>query len=190
MVERLFNRGRLFLWAFALVLEQSQKPREKRHSLLKSLHWKRYFVQFPLIQMKVFIVLALFLATVSGQFGFNPFRLFGGRRPSRPASRPAPRPTSFRTAPATAPAAGGARSCNQGFHVSSQHFSWQGARNYCTSNGMRASSLETQAKVGTAYNLVRPLKYFWTGGSVNHGRRTVSWPNGATSTPDWSPTGG
>merc|ERR1711971_354206 len=122
------------------------------------------------------IVLALFLATVSGQFGFNPFRLFGGRRPSRPASRPAPRPTSFRTAPATAPAAGGARSCNQGFHVSSQHFSWQGARNYCTSNGMRASSLETQAKVGTAYNLVRPLKYFWTGGSVNHGRRTLAGP--------------
>ena len=157
---------------------------------MKSLHWKWYFVQFSLIQMKVFIVLALFLATVSGQFGFNPFRLFGGRRPSRPASRPAPRPTSFRTAPATAPAAGGARSCNQGFHVSSQHFSWSGARNYCTSNGMRASSLETQAKVGTAYNLVRPLKYFWTGGSVNHGRRTVSWPNGATSTPDWSPTGG
>ena len=99
--------------------------------------------------MKVFIVLALTLATVSGQFGFNPFRLFGGRRPSRPASRPAPRPTSFRTAPATAPApsSGGARSCNQGFHVSSQHFSWQGARNYCTSNGMRASSLETKLKL-------------------------------------------
>ena len=69
-------------------------------------------------------------------------------------------------------------------------WSWEGARNYCTSNGMRASSLDTQAKVRTAYNLVRPLKYFWTGGSVNHGRRTVSWPNGATSTPDWSPTGG
>merc|ERR1712203_1190928 len=82
---------------------------------------------------------------------------FGYRRPSRPASRPAPRPTSFRTAPATAPASGGARSCNQGFHVSSQHFSWQGARNYCTSNGMRASSLETQAKVGTLIIWFVPL---------------------------------
>ena len=33
--QRLFNRGRLFLWAFALVLEQLQKTREK-----DALYWK------------------------------------------------------------------------------------------------------------------------------------------------------
>merc|ERR1711973_548319 len=150
----------------------------------------RHFVSTNFcFKMKVFIVLALTLACVHGQFGFNPFRFFGGgRRPSRPA--PPPRP--FQSRPAQAPRApsGGSRSCTNGFHVSSQHFSWSGATNYCNSNGMRASSLETQSKINTAYNLVRPLKYFWTGGSVNHGRRTVSWPNGATSTPDWSSTGG
>ena len=139
--------------------------------------------------MKVFIVLALCLACVSAQFGFNPFRIFG-RRPSRPANRPAPRPAPFQSRPAAAPAPSGPPSCTNGFHVSSQHFSWQGAKNYCTGRGLKASSLETQAKINTAYQLVRPLKYFWTGGSVNHGSRDVSWPNGARSRPDWSNTGG
>ena len=33
----LFNRRGLFLWTFSMVLEQLQKPRVKRRSLLKSL---------------------------------------------------------------------------------------------------------------------------------------------------------
>ena len=139
--------------------------------------------------MRILLVFALMLACASGQFGgFNPFRLFGGRRPSRP--RPQSRPVPFNSAPAPAPSGGSTRSCNSGFHVSSRNFDWNGAQNYCTSNGMRASSLETQSKINTAYRLVRPLKYFWTGGRVNHSSRTASWPNGSSSTPDWSPTGG
>ena len=143
--------------------------------------------KYLIFQMKVFFVLALFLAVANAQFGF--FNRFFGR-PSRPASRPPPRPSTFSSRPVSAPAPSGPASCTNGFHVSSQHFSWSGANSYCTGRGLRPSSLETQAKINTAYNLVRPLKYFWTGGSVNHGQRTVSWPNGATSTPDWSPTGG
>nr|APS85776.1 extracellular regulated MAP kinase 1 [Paracyclopina nana] len=57
-------------------------------------------------------------------------------------------------------------------------------------NGFRPSSLENQAKVNIAYQMVRPLRFLWTGGQVNHSSRSVSWPNGATSTPDWSFTGG
>ena len=80
--------------------------------------------------------------------------------------------------------------CTNGFHVSGQQFTWQGARDYCTRNGMRPSSVENGQRINVAYNMVRPLKYFWTGGQVNHSSRTVSWPNGASSTPDWSNTGG
>ncbi len=142
--------------------------------------------------MRFFVIFALTLAYAGGQF-FNPFSLFGGRGNRRPPPPPPGRPAPFQansrpSAPAPAPSSG--RSCNNGFHVSSQHFSWQGARDYCTRNGMRPSSLENGQKVNTAYNLVRPLKYFWTGGQVNHRSRSVNWPNGASSTPDWSFTGG
>ena len=136
--------------------------------------------------MRVVLVLALLMAVASAQFFRNPFRGFG-RRPNRP--RPAPAPFRGNPAPAPAPSSGGNRRCTNGMHVSGQHFTWQGARDYCTRNGMRPSSLENGQKINTAYNLVRPLKYFWTGGQVR-GSRTVNWPNGASSTPDWSHTGG
>ena len=140
----------------------------------------------------LFILLVLAFGCVSGQF-FNPFRAF--RRPNRPRPPP-PRPFNARPAAAQSsagagtPAASSGVSCNQGFHVSRQKFNWQGARDYCTRSGLRPSSLENRSKIGVAYNLVRPLAYFWTGGRVNHSNRSVNWPNGATSTPDWSPTGG
>lgn len=143
--------------------------------------------------MKVLLVFALVLACVAAQF--NPFNLFGGGNRRPPPRRPAPfqsnRPApQNRPPPVQAASSGSNRRCTNGFHVSGQHFSWQGARDYCSRNGMRPSSLENGQKINTAYGLVRPLKYFWTGGQVNHRSRTVSWPNGASSTPDWSHTGG
>lgn len=142
--------------------------------------------------MRAFILIALTLAVASGQF-FNPFSLFGGRgngnrRPPPPPGRPASRPAPSRPAPFQGGSSGGR--CTNGFHVSSNNLSWQAAQNYCSRNGFRRSSLDTQAKINTAYNLVRPLKYFWTGGETNHGRRTARWPNGRETTPDWSFTGG
>ena len=144
-------------------------------------------------KMRVLLVLGLAFACASGQF-FNPFSLFnrgnGNRRPPPPAQRPSSFSSRPVSAPGPAPSSGGNGRCTNGFHVSGQKFTWSGARNYCTRNGMRPSSLENGQKVNIAYGLVRPLKYFWTGGQVNHSSRTVSWPNGASSTPDWSPTGG
>merc|ERR1712018_166729 len=138
-------------------------------------------------KMKSLFILFLTLACVSGQF-FNPFNFRRPNRPNRPNNTPPPRP--FNSAPAQSSGGGNGVSCNQGFHVSRQKFDFNGAQNYCRSVGLRGSSLENSRKIGVAYNLVRPLKYFWTGGRVNHGRGTVSWPNGFSSTPDWSPTGG
>jgi len=137
--------------------------------------------------MKSLIILFLALACVSGQF-FNPFRAFG-RRPRPPPPRPAP----FNPRPAAAPASSGGSSpsCTNGFHVSSSRsFSWSAARNYCTSRGLKPSSLENAQKVGIAKNLVRSLPYFWTGGQKSGTNPTVNWPNGARSVPEWSNTGG
>merc|ERR550519_2743979 len=53
---------------------------------------------------------------------------------------------------------------------------------YCRSQGMRPISLDTPAKEREFTGLVgrEGQKYFWTGGNVNHGARTVSWPSGRT----------
>ena len=54
---------------------------------------------------------------------------------------------------------------------------------------MRPSSLDTQAKVSAAYRKVSSLPYFWVG-ATKAGGNSVRWPNGRTSVPDWSHTGG
>ena len=109
--------------------------------------------------MKSLIILFLALACVSGQF-FNPFRAFG-RRPRPPPPRPAP----FNPRPAAAPASSGGSSpsCTNGFHVSSSRsFSWSAARNYCTSRGLKPSSLENAQKVWKIYiHLILHLLLYW-----------------------------
>ena len=96
--------------------------------------------------MKSLIILFLALACVSGQF-FNPFRAFG-RRPRPPPPRPAPFNPRPAAAPAQSSSGGSSPSCTNGFHVSSSRsFSWSAARNYCTSRGLKPSSLENAQKV-------------------------------------------
>lgn len=64
---------------------------------------------------------------------------------------------------------------------------------FCRSVGMRPISLDTPAKEREFTGLVRRenQKYFWTGGNVNHGPRTIRWPSGRTTSSGlWSNTGG
>ena len=103
-------------------------------------------ILFSFFRMKSLIILFLALACVSGQF-FNPFRAFG-RRPRPPPPRPAPFNPRPAAAPAQSSSGGSSASCTNGFHVSSSRsFSWSAARNYCTSRGLKPSSLENAQKV-------------------------------------------
>jgi len=72
-------------------------------------------------------------------------------------------------------------------------FTQQQGVSFCRSVGMRPISLDTPAKERefTALVASEGQRYFWTGGSVNHRRQTISWPSGqTTSTNLWSKTGG
>ncbi|XP_040568921.1 C-type lectin BfL-1 isoform X2 [Lepeophtheirus salmonis] len=64
---------------------------------------------------------------------------------------------------------------------------------YCQRNGMKAISLDSNAKAEETFRLLAKdtQRYYWTGGKVNHRDQSVTWPNGQTSRniPFWSPTG-
>ena len=54
---------------------------------------------------------------------------------------------------------------------------------YCQANGMTAVSLDSSAKEREFSSLLvrEGQPYFWTGGRVNHGARSVTWPSGRTT---------
>merc|ERR1719384_2094607 len=54
---------------------------------------------------------------------------------------------------------------------------------YCRANGMAAVSLDNSAKERELSGLLvrEGQPYFWTGGRVNHGARSVTWPSGRTT---------
>jgi len=73
------------------------------------------------------------------------------------------------------------------------HFTQAEAAAYCRSNGLTPISLDDPSKEREFATLVarEGQPWFWTGGTVNTGARSVSWPNGRTTTPSlWSSTGG
>jgi len=59
-------------------------------------------------------------------------------------------------------------------------FSWDAARNYCSSRGMRIVSLDTTAKRDHFMQQVAAdgSPYFWAGGRLSPDKRSVRWENG------------
>ena len=146
--------------------------------------------------MKLFIGLYLVgMAVASPQFNifngirniFRGGRNLGGGRPSGNSIR-------------GGGGCGGGHAPNHNFGGQNFLISWrlgctqftQGqGENFCSQNGMRPISLDSQAKEREFSNLVarEGQRYFWTGGQ-SVGNRQVRWSNGRVSTPNWSHTGG
>merc|ERR1711970_750816 len=135
--------------------------------------------------MRLWLAISLgviLLSSVQGQGGFlqnivnrfNPFRPQQSSRP-RPPARPRPsspaRPApTFQSRPVPAPAPAPIR----------PSFSWDSARNYCSSRGMRMVSLDTTAKRDHFMQQVAAdgSPYFWAGGRLSGDKRSVRWENG------------
>ena len=60
------------------------------------------------------------------------------------------------------------------------HFSWQQARDWCASNGMRIISLDDPAKRDHFLSLTASegVEFFWTGGIISSDKKTLTWENG------------
>merc|ERR1712083_378033 len=60
------------------------------------------------------------------------------------------------------------------------YFSWDSARSYCSSRGMRMVSLDTTAKRDHFMQQVAAdgSPYFWAGGRLSGDKRSVRWENG------------
>jgi len=138
------------------------------------------------------------LATPEPQGLFGGLRNFLGGLAPRGRGRPQQRPQQRPQRPS-----GGGGSCrnsepNHSFGGQQFLVSWrlgctsftasEGAA-YCRANGMTAVSLDSAAKEREFGSLLtrESQPYFWTGGQVNHGARSVSWPSGRTTTQhNWS----
>jgi len=60
------------------------------------------------------------------------------------------------------------------------HFSWNQARSYCSSRGMRIVSLDNPATRDHFLELIRSegVDFMWTGGRISADKRTLTWENG------------
>jgi len=152
------------------------------------------------MRLSACVALLCFVAHASS----NPQGFFGGLRNlfqgiTRPrGNRPQPQSTG-----GGRPSSGGGGRCsnsgpNHQFQGGDYLVSWRlgctsftasEAASYCSSNGMRAVSLDTPAKEREFMGLLtrEGQPYFWTSGRVNHNARSVTWANGrTTSRHTWS----
>jgi len=145
--------------------------------------------------MHICRVLLVSLVVLSGCQA-SPQGFFGGLRNLFGRFMPRVRPAASSSSGAARPSgpSGPCRSSGPNHNIGNQQFlvSWrlgctsftasEGAA-YCSSNGMRAVSLDTPQKESDLMNLLtrEGQPYFWTGGRVNHAARSVTWPSGATT---------
>lgn len=136
------------------------------------------------------------VSTVYGQLPFsNLFRPRPSNRAPQPQPQPVPQGGQCR------PSAPNYNFQGRGYVLSwlngCENFTGNEAASYCASMNMRAVNLDDPNKaqhfIGVLANTPN-LKYFWTGGNVNHRAGIVQWSNGVTqpfnSIRFWSQTGG